>query len=53
MERAVGGLHWLNIEQRIRGVILQQVKGPGSPIGASGRVTSPGRAGRYGIFARG
>ena len=36
----------------VRGVKNKQVKGPGSPTGVPCRVTSPGRAGRSGIFPR-
>ena len=42
----------LPVAEEFGGVILKQVKGPGSPTGVPCRVTSPGRAGRSGIFPR-
>ena len=42
----------LPVGGKFGGVILKQVKGPGSPTGVPCRVTSPGRAGRSGIFPR-
>ena len=51
MERAEGRAHNPDIEQKKEGVKKEQVKGPGSPTGVPCRVTSPGRAGRCGLFA--
>ena len=42
----------LPVGGRFGGVKKEQVKGPGSPTGVPCRVTSPGRAGRSGIFPR-